>query len=185
MKELSLNALDIAQNSVTAGATLISIDTVEEPAADLLTISVTDNGKGMSREFAERVTDPFCTTRTTRKVGLGIPLFKMAAEMAGGHFSIESEPGRGTKVTATVCAVPMSTACRSAIWRGRYAALIQMNPGHRLCLPPGKGETKALRWTRGSSAAVLDGVPLDTPEVGAVDHGIYLQENLAQLYTSA
>ena len=181
MKELSLNVLDIAQNSVTAGATLISIDTVEEPAADLLTISVTDNGKGMSREFAERVTDPFCTTRTTRKVGLGIPLFKMAAVMAGGHFSIESEPGRGTKVTATFV---LSNVDRMPIgdMEGTVSALIQMNPGLDFVYHRARGDKSFTLDTR-ELRSMLEDVPLDTPEVGAWIRD-YLAENLAQLYTS-
>ena len=89
MKELSLNILDIAQNSVTARSTLIRIDLVE--TADTLTITVTDNGCGMSKEMVENVTSPFTTSRTTRKVGLGIPLFKMAAEQTGGQLTISSK----------------------------------------------------------------------------------------------
>ncbi len=100
MKELSLHILDIAQNSVTAGATRIEILVDEQPVKNTLRISITDNGRGMEKAFLARVTDPFTTTRTTRKVGLGIPLFKQAAEMAGGSFKITSEPGAGTTVTA-------------------------------------------------------------------------------------
>ncbi|HOP10323.1 MAG TPA: ATP-binding protein [Oscillospiraceae bacterium] len=100
MKELSLNILDIAQNSVTAGATEIKILVDEQPAENTLRIVIEDNGSGMDQAFLERVTDPFTTTRTTRKVGLGIPLFKQAAEMTGGKFSITSKVGVGTTVTA-------------------------------------------------------------------------------------
>lgn len=101
MDELALNILDIACNSVTAAATLISIDVIVDTQKDRLSVCVCDNGKGMSTEFLKRVTDPFSTTRTTRKVGMGIPLFKMAAEMANGSFEIESNIGQGTKTTAT------------------------------------------------------------------------------------
>ena len=88
MRELSLNILDIAQNSVKANATLvrISIDETE----DTLSFEIADDGKGMTADFLSRVTDPFTTTRTTRKVGLGLPLLKMEAEMTGGSFSIRS-----------------------------------------------------------------------------------------------
>ncbi|MBR2021393.1 MAG: sensor histidine kinase [Clostridia bacterium] len=89
MKELSLNILDIAQNSVTAKSTLIRIDLVED--AETLKITVSDNGCGMSKEMVESVTSPFTTSRTTRKVGMGIPLFKMAAEQTGGHLTITSK----------------------------------------------------------------------------------------------
>ena len=99
MREISLNILDIAQNSVKAEASKVEIGILAEN--NLLTIYVSDNGKGMSKEFLASVTDPFTTTRTTRKVGMGIPLFKMAAESTGGSFSIESELGKGTTTTAT------------------------------------------------------------------------------------
>jgi hypothetical protein len=98
MKELSLNILDIAKNSVTAGASLITI-TVAETAARL-TITISDDGCGMTPEFVARVTDPFTTTRTTRKVGLGIPLLQMEAQMAGGDLTIASEVGKGTTTSA-------------------------------------------------------------------------------------
>ena len=101
MRELSLNILDIAQNSITAGATLIAIRVAEDTAADRLTIAVQDDGKGMTAEQVARVMDPFYTTRTTRKVGMGIPLFRMAAQQTGGDLSIDSTPGAGTTVTAT------------------------------------------------------------------------------------
>ncbi len=89
MKELSLNILDIAQNSVTARSTLIKI-TLEE-TKDTLRITVSDNGCGMSKEMVDSVTSPFTTSRTTRKVGMGIPLFKMAAEQTGGNLTITSK----------------------------------------------------------------------------------------------
>lgn len=99
MRELSLNILDIAENSVRAGASRIEINVIA--ADNLLTIAVKDNGCGMTREFLAKVQDPFTTTRTTRKVGLGIPLIKMDAELSGGQFSITSEQGKGTEVVAT------------------------------------------------------------------------------------
>ncbi len=105
MKELSLNVLDIAMNSVKAKATLIGIHITEDD--EMLTMEITDNGCGMTEEFLRGVIDPFCTTRTTRKVGLGIPLLKLAAEQTGGEVKItsrhESEypTNHGTAVTAT------------------------------------------------------------------------------------
>lgn len=99
MRELALNILDIVENSVKANAELVKIEVIA--TGNLLSITIADNGCGMDEDFLSRVTDPFTTTRTTRKVGMGIPLFKMAAEMAGGEFSIKSEKGKGTTVTAT------------------------------------------------------------------------------------
>lgn len=102
MKELSLHILDIAQNSISAGANLVTIEIKESISNDSLEISVIDNGCGMSEEFAKNVTDPFTTTRTTRKVGMGIPLFKLAAVQAGGDLSLETKQGEGTKITAVM-----------------------------------------------------------------------------------
>ena len=89
MKELSLNILDITQNSITAGAKNIEIY-LEENIDHLLTLTIKDDGCGMSAETVERVTNPFYTTRTTRKVGMGIPLLKLASEQAGGQLKISS-----------------------------------------------------------------------------------------------
>ena len=88
MDELSLYVLDITMNSVRAGASQIAIELVE--AGEWLTFTVRDNGCGMTKEQLERLTDPFFTTRTTRKVGLGIPFLKMLAEMTGGSVTISS-----------------------------------------------------------------------------------------------
>ncbi len=88
MKELSLNILDIAGNSVRAEATLIEI--LLEETEETLSFTIKDDGRGMTRELLARVTDPFATTRTTRKVGLGIPFLKMEAEQTGGYLTIES-----------------------------------------------------------------------------------------------
>ncbi|MDO4553765.1 MAG: ATP-binding protein [Lachnospiraceae bacterium] len=101
LPELSLHILDIAENSVRAKASLVSIIVKAFPSKDLLSIEIDDNGKGMTKEQLAQVTDPFFTTRTTRKIGLGVSFFKMAAENSGGHFTIESVPGKGTKVFAS------------------------------------------------------------------------------------
>ena len=105
MKELSLNILDITQNSISARATLIYI-TLTEDADGWLTLAIRDNGCGMTEETLRTVMDPFYTTRTTRKVGMGIPLLKMAAEQTGGKVTIESvsetvSENHGTTITAT------------------------------------------------------------------------------------
>lgn len=100
MPEISLNILDVAENSVRAEATLVEIDISAQTIQDTLTVIIRDNGCGMTNEQVEKVQDPFFTTRTTRKVGLGVPFFKMAAESAGGSFSIISEIGKGTEVEA-------------------------------------------------------------------------------------
>ena len=100
MTEISLNILDVAQNSVRADAGLITISVTVDSKDDKLVVSIEDDGCGMSKEQLKSVTDPFFTTRTTRKVGLGIPFYKQAAEDTGGSFEICSEVGKGTTVTA-------------------------------------------------------------------------------------
>lgn len=100
MTEISLNILDVAENSTRAGAKLVEITVAADTAADTLTVIIGDDGCGMTAEQVEQVTDPFFTTRKTRKVGLGIPFFKYAAESTGGSFTIDSAPGIGTVVTA-------------------------------------------------------------------------------------
>lgn len=174
MKELSLHILDIVKNSVTAGASHIDLK-LEETAAQILTITIADDGKGMSPEFLASVTDPFTTTRTTRKVGLGLPLYRMAAEQTGGSFSIESVEGEGTTVTAVfhrdhLDCPPMGDLA------GTVALLIQGSPWIDFTLlhttPKGGYEftTEEIRDYLGSE------VPLDAPEVF-----VWLSEYLEEL----
>ena len=100
MRELSLNILDISQNSLTAGAKLIRISVEADTERDLLAITIEDDGEGMEGWLVERASDPFVTTRKTRPVGMGLPLFKQAAELIGGRFEIRSKKGEGTVVRA-------------------------------------------------------------------------------------
>ena len=104
MRELALHILDIAENCVTAQADLVRISVHENLHTDKLSFSVTDNGKGMCEEMVRTVTDPFVTTRTTRKVGLGIPLLKAAAESCNGGLTINSIPDKGTKISCCLSA---------------------------------------------------------------------------------
>jgi hypothetical protein len=98
MREIALHLLDIAENSVAANAKNITLTVCEDLQGDQLTASVIDDGKGMSAEMTASVVDPFVTSRTTRKVGLGIPLFKDAAESCNGRLVINSEIGKGTRL---------------------------------------------------------------------------------------
>lgn len=127
MQEISLNILDIVQNSVKAKAALIEIIVDEAVQENRLTVTIKDNGSGMSPEQLAAVTNPFYTTRTTRKVGLGVPFFKMAAEMTGGSFSIDSELGRGTELNAvfvydSIDRMPIGNMTET------MTALVQCNP---------------------------------------------------------
>lgn len=100
MKELSLHVLDIIQNSIVAEATFIELQIEVRHGKDWMRIAILDNGRGMDEALLERVISPFTTSRTTRKVGLGIPMFKAGAESAGGAFQIRSKLGEGTFIQA-------------------------------------------------------------------------------------
>ncbi len=101
MEDLALHILDIAQNSLEAGAGIIEIEIVEDLAEDAMVLSVRDNGRGMDEDALAKATDPFFTTRTTRRIGMGLPLLSAAAKAAGGTFSIDSKPGHGTAIRAS------------------------------------------------------------------------------------
>lgn len=101
MKELSLHLLDIAQNSVRADASLIKLSIVESIPENLLTLSIEDDGKGIPTEMLAEITDPFVTSRTTRRVGLGLSMFEATAKQCGGAFEIRSQVGVGTSVFAS------------------------------------------------------------------------------------
>jgi hypothetical protein len=97
MKELSLHILDLAENGIAAQATLVRVLVDERPSENIITIEIEDNGKGIPPGMIETITDPFVTSRTTRRVGMGLSLFKAAAERCDGFFEIRSEPGKGTQ----------------------------------------------------------------------------------------
>lgn len=100
MREIALHLLDIAHNSVAAQSRSISVQVVEDLFYDRMIVSVVDDGNGMDAQTVQQVQDPFYTTRTTRSVGLGIPLLKLAVEAAGGSFRLQSQPGKGTRMEA-------------------------------------------------------------------------------------
>ncbi len=163
MTELALHILDIAKNSTRANAKNVRIEVVASTTEDVLTISISDDGCGMDEKLLESVTDPFSTTRSTRKVGLGIPLFKQAAEYSGGSFSIESKLGIGTTTTASFT---LSDVDRVPL--GDLAATISTLIG-------GSPETdfqlsysfngKAYEFDTAAVREIMEGVPLSEPEV--------------------
>lgn len=163
MRELSLNILDIAQNSITANASLITIEVLENTLEQTLLIGIYDNGKGMSEEQVKSIIDPFFTTRTTRKVGMGIPLFKMAAEQTGGNLEIESELGVGTQIRAifktnSVDFTPLGDVAST------IQMLITMNTDRDFVYKHKVNEKEFVCDTR-ELKAILGDVPLDTYEV--------------------
>ena len=163
MKELSLNILDITENSVKAGATLTEISITE--SENKLVISIKDDGCGMSEDIVRSVVDPFYTTRTTRKVGMGVPLFKMAAEQTGGKLEIVSDTGEdhGTTVTAYFYKDHLDfTPLGDVI--STVTTLIQGHPDTDFLFTH-LIDDKEIRLDTRELRAVLEGVPLNTYEV--------------------
>ena len=174
MRELSLNVMDVAQNSVVAGATLTEISVVEQGAH--LQIEIRANGKGMTEEQVQNVVDPFFTTRTTRKVGLGVPLFKMQAEMTGGGLTITSKPGEGTDVVATfdmshVDMIPIGDM------ESTILLLITCNPDSDFVYYRSRDDRSFTLDTRELREVLGGDVPLNRPDV-TVWIKEFLQENL-------
>ena len=178
MPELSLNILDIAQNSVKAKATLIEISVTENTDLDNMVITVKDNGCGMTDEQIKKVIDPFYTTRTTRKVGLGVPFFKMAAELTGGSFNIESKVGAGTEVSAVFV---LSSIDRMPLgdMAATMTALIGCNPDIDFVYIYEINGKQMLADTR-SFREILGDIPLSEPSVLEFI-GDFIKENSAEL----
>jgi predicted metal-dependent phosphoesterase TrpH len=132
MEDLALHILDIVQNSLEAGAGRIEIEITENLRDNLLTIVVRDNGRGMDPETVAKVTDPFFTTRTTRRVGMGIPLLGAAARAAGGMLTIDSKPGQGTSIRATFQHTHLDRAPLGDI-ETTLMVLLAGQPGRSIC----------------------------------------------------
>lgn len=179
MKELSLNILDITENSTKAKADFVSIEILED--SDTMRITITDNGTGMSEQTLLSVANPFYTTRTTRKVGMGIPLFRMAAEMTGGQLTIQSKhidehpDAHGTTVSALLYKNHIDFTPLGDII-STLTTLIQGHPTTDFLFNHKSGDDCVSLDTR-ELRAVLDGVPLDTFEVL-----IWIKDNLTEQY---
>lgn len=177
MPELSLNILDVAQNSVTAGSQVTVISVAADTAADRLTIRISDAGCGMTPEQVAKVTDPFYTTRTTRKVGLGVPFFKMAAELTGGSFEIASKVGEGTTVTAVfglrhIDRMPLGDIAST------MTSLIGPNPDIDFVLEYTVDNKGFVMDTREFRSILGPDIPLSAPEVLTYIAG-YINENIS------
>ncbi len=163
LPEISLNILDVAQNSLRADATEIEIRVEANSQKDTLEVWIVDNGQGMTKDQINQVTDPFFTTRTTRKVGLGVPFFREAAIQSGGDFEIESHIGIGTKVHATF---GLSNIDRMPLGNmtDTMQTLIIMNQKVDFCFVYRVNEQSFTLDTK-EFRQVLDGVSFDNPEV--------------------
>lgn len=178
MRELSLNVMDVVQNSIAAGASLIGITVEEQSQANTLSIRIEDNGRGMSPQQVAQVQDPFYTTRTTRKVGLGIPFFRMAAQMTGGNFSIRSQQGVGTWVEANfftnhIDMVPVGDMKETVL------LLVITNPHLDFTYTRRRDQAAFTLDTR-KLRVILGDVPLNDPAVSTWLRG-YLDEGEAEV----
>jgi anti-sigma regulatory factor (Ser/Thr protein kinase) len=163
VRELSLHILDLLENAVEAGASRIEIKIEEDLKTDWMVIEITDNGRGMSQELIERVLDPFCTTRTTRHVGLGLPLFLEAARRCEGDLVIQSNPGKGTRVRATFRHSHIDRAPLGDIPGALMAILLSEHPVdldycHRI-------DSGEFRFDSSEIRKELENVPLSHPKV--------------------
>lgn len=163
MLDLSLGILDIAMNSVVAGAKNIGLTIDINNTTDTLSLIITDDGRGMSPEVAAKAADPFYTTRKTREVGLGLPFHKMQAELTGGTFAIDSEPGRGTVISTTYTLSHIDRLPLGSI-EETVVTLIQGSPDIEFKLRFSK-EDEEFMFDTAEIKAQLDGMPIDSPEI--------------------
>ena len=163
MKDLSMHIMDILQNSTRAGATEVTLEVLEDAAADTLTIRFIDNGCGMDAETVQKVINPFFTTRTTRKVGLGLPLLKQNTEQTGGSLDIQSEKGKGTTVTAVFGRTHLDRPPMGDL-AGTVVLTASAYPDIRFIFHYHNGETDYVFDTVEVNEA-LDGISIQEPEV--------------------
>ncbi|MBS5114293.1 MAG: sensor histidine kinase [Erysipelotrichaceae bacterium] len=163
MKDIAMHILDIAYNSIRALSSLITINIVDSMIQNKIEITIQDNGKGMSEETLKQVINPFYTTRTTRRIGLGIPLFKEGVEMTGGKFKITSQLNEGT--TTYGCYVknhldtpPMGDLCETII------TLIQANANIDYLITYQNDKTSFCLDTK-EIKKILDGISINEPEI--------------------
>jgi hypothetical protein len=181
MTEISLNILDIAQNSIKAEAKLIEVAVEINTGADTLTVFINDDGCGMTPEQLERVADPFFTTRDTRSVGLGVPFFKDAAESTGGSFQILSELNTGTNVKAVfglshIDRTPlgdMNSTVETLVFYNTHIDFLY------------RYQVDGLKFTLDTREVreLLEGAPIDSPDVRAFISE-FLAENTAEVNKS-
>lgn len=162
MKDLSMHIMDIAENSVRAGATEVEVCLAF--SEDTLEMTIRDNGCGMDAKMVQKITDPYTTSRTTRKVGLGLPFLKMNAEQTGGSIEVESERGRGTTVKAVfftnnIDCIPMGDVAST------LSLLMTGNPEVNVIVKIQKND-EVFEISSKEINDILDGIPISHPKVG-------------------
>lgn len=178
MEDISLHILDVAENAVTAGATLITITLSEDSGKDLLILAIEDNGRGIPESVIGQVLDPFYTTRTTRKIGLGLSLLSQSAREAEGDMTITSTEGKGTRISAYfrnshVDRKPLGNLADT------FSVLIAGNPSIDFIFSCNLKNSEFLFDTR-LIRRDLEGIPLNAPDVIAAIRG-HMQASLTGL----
>jgi hypothetical protein len=163
VEDISLHILDIVENSLEAGASYVTVSVVEDSERDILSLEITDNGHGMSPESAAAVLDPFYTTRTTRRVGLGLSLLAQSARETGGDIEVRSTVGAGTSVRAWFVYSHVDRKPLGDI-ASTYAVLIAGHPANDFVLAFTKDGDRVVLDTR-LVRNELGGIPLNHPEV--------------------
>jgi len=163
LRELSLHLIDIAENGIAAGADLITIKVSEREKDNLMEIAIADNGRGIPSALLEKVADPFFTTKTTRRIGLGLSLFQDAATRCEGEFHIRSEEGKGTEVSASFKLDHIDLAPLGDM-AGSISCLIMGNPGVDFSYAHEINGESFIMDTR-DIRKELDDVAINTPEV--------------------
>ncbi|MGM0496766.1 MAG: ATP-binding protein [Bacteroidota bacterium] len=178
MKSIAYHILDIAQNAIQAGGTQVQICIEETDSTGRLQMTITDNGKGMTKEQAENASDPYFTSRNTRKVGLGLPLLRQNAERTGGNFKIESELGKGTSVKATFIKDNIDCPSKGDIV-GTIHQLVTSNSAIDFDFCYRKNENKFELNTQ-EIKEVLDGTPLYQKEISGYIREM-IEENMKDI----
>ena len=182
MRELSLHILDIIENGIGAGAELIRLTISEDRRNNLLRITITDNGRGIPAKVLDKVTDPFFTTRTTRRVGLGLSLFREASRRCDGEFRITSGEGKGTEVYATFRRDHIDLAPMGDM-PGTMTTLIMGSPQVDFVYTH-EVDGKTFHLDTRDIKDELDGVPIQDPQV--LKHiSAMIRESLAELKNSS
>lgn len=182
MREMSLHILDLVQNSIEAGATTVKLEIFEDIVKDSMVVRVSDNGRGMNKKMLQLVIDPFITTRTTRRIGLGLPLMDMSTKRCGGYLNIDSTQGEGTTIEAMyqhshLDRPPMGNLVETIKSILVANSELQFSYHHTV-------NGKSLIVSSQEIADILEGVPLTQPDVLIWLHG-YLSDNIANLYGGA
>ncbi|MBW2284647.1 MAG: sensor histidine kinase [Deltaproteobacteria bacterium] len=175
MEDLSLHILDLVENATMAGATRVEIAVTLDNRRNLLKIRIEDNGRGMDKRMLAQVRDPFTTTRTTRRVGLGISLMEQAAREAGGELEIFSEPGVGTVITTTFEADHIDRKPLGDMG-ATVVAIISGNPDVDIVYTADMDGSRTEVDTREIRETLGGGIPLNHPEVLLLIRDVFKQD---------